>query len=193
MSATQYYCAATLDGYIAESDDSIGWLLGYDGSFEGEGLEDGPMVDGGAYERFYDGVGALVSGSTTYEFVVDHVPPGGWPYAGKPYWALSSRELARPEGEGVDVRVANAAVTDLHDEMLAAADGRNLWVVGGGSVASQFAAAGLLDEVVVTVVPVVIGAGKPLFDDRLPGGPLQLLGTTVFGNGMVELRYAVVR
>jgi dihydrofolate reductase len=77
--------------------------------------------------------------------------------------------------------------------MLAAADGRNLWVVGGGSVASQFAAAGLLDEVVVTVVPVVIGAGKPLFDDRLPGGPLQLLGTTVFGNGMVELRYAVVR
>ncbi len=191
MSVVQYYCAATLDGYIAEADDSLGWLFAYDGSFDGEDAEPGPMSDGGSYERFYDGVGALVSGSTTYEFVLDHLPEGGWPYSGKPYWVLSSRDLPAPDGE--DVRVANAQVTDLHEEMTGAAGGKNLWVVGGGNVASQFAAAGLLDEVLLTVVPVVIGTGKPLFDERLPGGAMKLLGTRTFANGMVELRYGLER
>ena len=76
VASTQYYCAATLDGYIADSDDGLGWLFGYEGSFEGEDLESNPMADDGAYERFYDGVGALVSGSTTYEFVIDHMEAG---------------------------------------------------------------------------------------------------------------------
>ena len=191
---TQYYCAATLDGFIAEADDSIGWLMDYEGSFEGEGVEPSPMSDGGSYERFYEGVGALVSGSVTYEFVLDHIADGGeWPYKGKPYWTLSSRDLPTPEGEGVDVRFASAEVADLHGELIAAAGGQNLWIVGGGNVASQFADKGLLDEVIVTVVPVVLGAGKPLFDRRLPGGPMQLLGTSTFSSGMVELRYQIQR
>jgi dihydrofolate reductase len=65
--------------------------------------------------------------------------------------------------------------------------------VGGGNVASQFADAGLLDELLVTVVPVVLGTGKPLFDRRLPGGAMQLTGTRTFDTGMVELRYEVAR
>jgi dihydrofolate reductase len=194
VSKTQYYCAASLDGYIAESDDSLGWLLDYEGSFEGDGVESSPRGEGGAYEQFYEGVGALISGATTYEFVLDHVGGDGeWPYRGKPYWVLSSRDLPAPMGEDVDVRVVNARVADLYDEMIAAAGERNLWVVGGGSVASQFADEGLLDEVLVTVVPVVLGAGKPLFDRRLPGGAMQLLGTRVFDTGMVELRYEIER
>ncbi len=152
------------------------------------------MTQGGAYERFYEGVGALVSGSTTYEFVVDHLSDDNeWPYKAKPYWVLSSREVRVPEGEGIDVRVADARLADVHEEMVASAGDRNLWVVGGGNVASQFAEAGLLDEVLVTVVPVVLGGGKPLFNDQLPGRPLRLTGTTAFDSGMVELRYAVER
>jgi dihydrofolate reductase len=194
MSTTQYYCAASLDGYIAEADDSLDWLLDYEGSFEGDGVESGPRGDGGAYERFYQGIGALVSGATTYEFVLDHLSEDSeWPYAGKPYWVLSSRELPVPEGQGVDVRIVKAKVANLYDEMIAAAGERNLWIVGGGNVASQFADAGLLDEVLVTVVPVVLGSGKPLFDDRLPGGAMQLMGTRVFDTGMVELRYEIRR
>ena len=77
--------------------------------------------------------------------------------------------------------------------MIAAAGERDLWVVGGGNVASQFADRGLLDEVLVTVVPVVLGKGKPLFDRRVPGGPMQLAGTRTFDTGMVELRYEIVR
>jgi dihydrofolate reductase len=186
----RYYCAATLDGYIAESDDTLGWLLGYEGSYDGEDAE--PIK--GSYESFYEGVGALVSGSTTYEWVLDHIgSEGEWPYRGKPTWVLSSRDLPLPQGDGVDVRIANAAVADLHEEMLATAGERNLWVLGGGNVASQFADAGLLDELLVTVVPVVLGEGKPLFERRLPGGPMQLIGARPFDSGMVELRYEVRR
>jgi dihydrofolate reductase len=191
MARTQYYCAASLDGYIAEADDTLGWLLGYEGSFEGEGAV---STDGPPYESFYEGVGALVSGSVTYEFILAHMGEGGeWPYKGKPYWMLSSRDLPVPDGEGVDVRIVNGAVADLHNEMIASAGERDLWVVGGGNVASQFADEGLLDEVLVTIVPVVLGAGKPLFDRRLPGGPMQLMGVRPFNTGMVELRYEIRR
>jgi dihydrofolate reductase len=191
MGRTQYYAAATLDGYIADPDDGIGWLMGYEGSFDGEGAEPGPMTKGGPYDRFYAEVGALVSGSVTSEFVLEH--GGEWPYAGKPYWVLSSRELGRPEGEDVDVRIVDAKVEEIHGEMLEAAGSKNVWVVGGGNVASQFADAGLLDELHLTVVPVILGDGKPLFDRSPPGGPMQLTGTRPFESGMVELRYEIKR
>ena len=194
MTRTQYYCAASLDGYIAEADDSLDWLTGYRGSFEHESAETGPMGEGGPYEAFYDGVGALVAGSVTYEWILDHLDvagDGAWPYPGKPFWVLTSRDLRVPEGEGVDVRFANAPVAELHGEMAASAGDGTLWVVGGGGVASQFAEAGLLDELLVTVVPVVLGAGKPLFDRRLPGPPMQLTGPRTFVTGMVELQYEI--
>lgn len=185
MSLVRYYCATSLDGYIAERDDTLEWLTRYEGSFEGADSEEGM----GGYERFYEQIGALVMGSITYEFVLEHIDQ--WPYTGKPTWVLSSRDLPRPDGDGVDVRVAAAEVPDLIDEMLEAAGGRDLWVVGGGNVASQFADHGLLDRVEVTIVPVVLGAGKPLFDRRLPAGPMQLIGARTFSSGMVGLSYEV--
>ncbi len=187
MSLVRYYAATTLDGYIAESDDTLDWLLKYEGSYEGADSDQGQA----GYETFYGGIGALVSGSTTYEWVLEH--GSAWPYAGKPCWILSSRELPKPEGEDVDVRVVSGEVPDLIDEMLASAGERDLWIVGGGNVASQFADHGLLDRVEVTVVPVVLGEGKPLFERRLPGGPMQLLGTRTHSSGMVSLDYEIKR
>lgn len=194
MATTIYYCACALDGYIAAADDSLDWLTSYRGSYEGEGAEPDPMSEGGPYEEFYAGVRALVMGSATYEWVLDHLDEAGggeWPYRGKPCWVLSSRELRRPEGDGVDVRVVEASVGELYEEIAAAAGDGALWIVGGGGVASQFAEEGRLDEVHLTVVPVVLGSGKPLFERPLPSGSMQLTGTRAFANGMVELRYAV--
>src|SRR5688572_25857492 len=124
MAKIQYYCAATLDGYIADSDDGIDWLTGYEGSYAGEDAEPSPMSDGGSYEAFYEGVGALISGSATYEFVLNHIGEGGKsPYAGKPYWVLSSRDLPAIDD---DVRVTNAPLKELHAEMAAAAGEKNI-------------------------------------------------------------------
>jgi dihydrofolate reductase len=178
---TVYYCATSLDGYIAESDDNIDWLTGYEGRPLGPEVEPAAGEFPATYEEFYEGVGALVSGSVTYEWVLAHIDE--WPYAGKPYWVLTSRELPAPEGQ--DVRFNGS-----FEEMIASAGDRKLWIVGGGGVANQFAEARLLDEVCVTVVPVVLGTGKPLFDRRLPGGPMQLTGVLPRASGMVELRYA---
>lgn len=187
MSKTQYYAAATLDGYIAGADDDLDWLTGYQGSY------DGPKVEPreGRYEGFYDGVGALVMGSATYEWLLDQVST--WPYPGRPTWILTSRELPMPAGDDVDVRIVDGRVPDLYPEMMAAAGDRNLWVVGGGNVASQFADERLLDELIVTVVPVVLGTGKPLFDRPVPGGPMQLVEAHALDSGMVELRYTIER
>jgi len=187
MPSTQYYCAMSLDGFIAESDDTLDWLTKYDGSYDAPGAESER-----SYPAFYEQVGAMVMGSATYEFVLDELT--SWPYEGKPTWVLSTRDLPRPgDDDPENLKIVDAEVTDLHDEMIAAAGERNLWVIGGGNVASQFADAGLLDELILTVVPVVLGEGKPLFDRRLPGGPLQLLGTREFTSGMVELRYEIRR
>lgn len=182
----QYYCAASLDGYIAAPGDDLDWLLGYRPAARDEGGAAGPLSEGGSYDAFYEGVGALVSGSVTYEWILEHLDE--WPYAGKPYWVLSSRDLPRPPGAEDEVRVAEAAVEEIHDEVAAAAGGRNVWVVGGAPVASQYVDAGLLDDLLLTVVPVVLGAGKPLFA-QAPPRPLRLAGTTGYANVMVELRY----
>ena len=181
---TRYYCAASLDGYIAESDDSLDWLTGYEGSFEGADSDEKQA----GYESFYKGIGALVMGSVTYEWVLAHVEQ--WPYPDMPVWVLSSRELPQPEGNEVPVRVVDAQVADLIDELLGAAADRDLWIVGGGNVASQFADSGLLDRLEITLVPVVLGSGKPLFAGPLRR-PMQLLGARTFSSGMVGLSYEV--
>ncbi|HET8759112.1 MAG TPA: dihydrofolate reductase family protein [Solirubrobacteraceae bacterium] len=180
MSRVVYYAAMSLDGYIAESDDTLDWLTKF------PGVEPGPAVTtvAGGYDEFYEDIGAMVMGSVTYEWVLDHIT--SWPYSGKPTWILTSRELPAPAGE--DVRFGSD-----FQAMIESAGDRKLWVVGGGNVASQFADAGLIDEVWVTVVPVVLGAGKPLFDRRLPGPPMRLTEALPRASGMIELRFDVVR
>jgi dihydrofolate reductase len=72
--------------------------------------------------------------------------------------------------------------------MVEAAGDRNVYLVGGGDLASQFVDAGLLDELIVTIVPVVLGDGLPTFASRLEPGHLHTTATRAFANGMVELR-----
>lgn len=151
-----YYTATTLDGFIADPDDSLDWLLRQP---QGEA---GPFD----FETFMSGVGAIVMGSTTYEWVLAHEADTGaaWPYT-VPAWVMTTREL-RPVA-GADIRFASGAVRPVFDAMTAAAGDRRLWLVGGGDLAGQFADAGLLDEVVVSTAPVTLGAGRPLLPRRL--------------------------
>ena len=181
MAQTIYFAAATLDGFIADRDDGIDWLTGFEPTYDepGDDVKD-------AIDDFVDRTGALVMGSSTYEFILGH----DWPYGDRPSWVLTSREL--PLAEGADIRFHDGPVADIHPEMVDAAGDRDLWVVGGGPVASDLVDAGLLDELWVTIVPVVLGAGKPLFSRPIDRA-MRLLGTRTFGTGMFELRYALAR
>ncbi len=98
----------------------------------------------------------MAMGATTYAWIVEHGE--SWPYE-LPSWVFTHRQL---ESASEHVRFASGDVAPAHAEMLAAAGGRNRWIVGGGDLAGQFAAAGLLDEVIVYIAPVTLGAGAPL-------------------------------
>ena len=174
---TQYYTATSLDGFIADANNSLDWLMQ---------LGDPPES---SYGPFIADIGAMAMGSTTYEWVLKHgnVPP--WPYT-QPTWVFSSREL--PPIEGADIRFVRGDVRPVHAEMVAAANGKNVWVVGGGELAGQFHDAGLLDELIIQIAPVTLAGGAPLLPRRIAHPPLQLTAMQQFG-AFVELRYDVRR
>ncbi|GAB3599762.1 dihydrofolate reductase family protein [Microbacterium tumbae] len=150
---THFYTATSLDGFIATREHSLDWLLTQDID------TDGPM----AYPGFIQGIGALAMGASTYEWVMEH-ENGAWGYA-QPTWVFTHRDLA-PPATG-DVRFTQKDVRTVHAEMVDAAGGKDLWIVGGGDLAGQFADAGLLDEVWVQYAPVTLGAGAPLLPRAL--------------------------
>jgi dihydrofolate reductase len=182
VSLTQYYTATTLDGFIADGHHSLDWL------FTRRQDRAGPLN----YADFIAGIGALSMGSTTYEWILDHEfkdkDPADWkwPYD-IPCWVFTHRQLQVVPGAAITF--TSADVASVHAEMVAAAGGRNVWVVGGGDLAGQFADAGLLDEVVVYVAPVTLGGGAPLLPRRLE---LQLEETARNGD-FVTARFSVVR
>lgn len=176
---TQYYTASSLDGFIATEDDSLEWLF--------------PLGDPGetSYPEFIRDVGALAMGSSTYEWMLRHAIGKGepWPYT-QPVWVFTSRELD-PVAEA-DVRFVRGDVRPVHEEMVRAATGKNLWLVGGGDLVGQFHDAGLLDEIIVQIGSVTLGRGKPLLPRRIVGAStMRLLSATQIGAGLAELRYEV--
>lgn len=179
---TQYYTAASLDGFIATEDDSLDWLFS---------LGD---INDTSYPSFIAEVGALTMGSATYEWMLRHADKmaketgSPWPYT-QPTWVFSSRKL--PAIEGADIRFVTGDVKPVHAEMARAAGAKNIWIVGGGDLAGQFFDANLLDEVIVQVGSVTLGRGKPLFPRRITSPPLRLMSARQAGAGFAELRYQV--
>jgi dihydrofolate reductase len=170
LSRTQYYVAATIDGYISTPDGGLDWLFAVEGGKE-------------SYEPFFAEVGALAMGAGTYEWLLDRVE--SWPYSDHVTWVFTHREL-KPF-EDAELRFVQGSPSEHFEDMREAAGNRNLWVVGGGDLASQFAGEGLLDELILTVAPTVLGEGIPLFANGLPG-QLRLKSSEQKGTA-VELRY----
>jgi dihydrofolate reductase len=182
VSRTQYYAATTLDGFIADPDDSLDWL------FTRNQDRDGPLN----YAEFISEVGALAMGSTTYQWILDYeskdMDPAEqrWPYD-VPCWVFTHRDLRVMPG--AQIELTSEDIATVHERMVGAAGGRNVWIVGGGDLAGQFAEAGLLDEVIVYIAPVTLGAGKPLLTRRVE---LRLVETARNGD-FVCARFTVVR
>lgn len=175
---TQYLVASSLDGFIADEHDDLDWLLTMPGGDD----------EANPYGAFIEQVGALAMGATTYEWVLDH-EQGPWPYA-QPTWVFTHRDLPL-RGGGGEIRLTRAPAPEVHAEMLAAAEGRNVWLVGGGDLVGQFLDADLLDEVIVSVAPVLLGGGAPLLPRRRTE-PMRLLSATPSPAGtFVHLHYSL--
>jgi dihydrofolate reductase len=178
---TQYYTATSLDGFIADSQNSLDWLFQF-----GE-------VQGDSYANFISEVGAIAMGSTTYEWLLNHQSnegdrPQAWPYE-QPTWVFTSRIV--PTIEGADIRFVKGDVRPVHQEMIVAAGNKNIWIVGGGDLVGQFYDRGLLDEIIVSIASVTLGSGAPLLPRTITKPPLRLLSAKVYGDAFAELRYEV--
>ena len=157
-----YYVAASLDGFIATPDGGIDWLQPFENTGEDYG-----------YAEFYASIEAVLLGRKTYEQCLQFPE---WPYAGKPYWVLSKASGNTPA----------KVLSEMRSRGL-----RRAWLVGGGKLAASFRAEGIITEHIVSVIPVLLGAGIPLFDGPGPREALRLASTKSFANGIVQLRYAV--
>lgn len=176
MSATLiYYVASSLDGYIARPDGSVDWLKYFQSQDDDHG-----------YAAFYAGIDGLLMGRGTYLQCLDF---GDWPYADKPAIVLTRANhlpLASPRVELQHCPPSEALAS------LEARGCQRIWLAGGGSLAGNCLAADLLDEVIVSIIPHLLGAGIPLFGIGLERR-LQLLEQRSFPSGIVQVRYQVIK
>jgi dihydrofolate reductase len=183
--ATIYYTATSLDGFLATEDDAIDWLFSL-----------GDIADT-SYASFIASVGALCMGASTYEWMRQHAETvasevgSPWPYT-QPTWVFTHRTLPRIAPDAA-IEFVHGDVRSVHEQMVRAAAGRHVWIVGGGDLAGQFHDAGLLDEVMVQVGSVTLGRGKPLFPRRVTMPSWQLQSVRQVGTGFAELHYRVIR
>jgi dihydrofolate reductase len=182
--ATIYYTATSLDGFLATAEHSLDWLFEVPGAAEAEsGIGD-----------FMAGIGALAMGSSTYEWLLavekPHEKPGAWQesFGDRPTWVFTHRNL--PSVPDADIRFTQAPVDQVHAKMAAGAGDRDIWLMGGGDLVGQFADAGLLDRVMVTIAPVTLGAGAPLLPRDIRSDQLTLTSVSQAGQ-FAELAYDV--
>ena len=168
------YIASSLDGYIATEEHSLDWLF----AVEGEG-------DNGI-SKFYETVDSLLMGRVTYDWIMDY-EKGEFPYKGKECYVFSK---SRKE-ENEYVTFVNEDIPQF-TKNLKNKNGKTIWLVGGGNLLDTFMKEKLVDEIIVTIAPVLIGSGIPLFKNYNFQTFLSLKEINRF-NQFVELHYEVVR
>ncbi|GGN69640.1 hypothetical protein GCM10010112_35370 [Actinoplanes lobatus] len=182
MAKTQYYTATSIDGYIADENNSLEWLFEVD-----EGTEN-------PFGEFFEGVGAFAMGATTYEWILEHdnlvEEPENWHdmYGDVPCWVFTHRDL--PLVPDANIFMISGDVRRVHEAMTVAAQGRNVWLAGGGNLVGQFVAEGLLDEIILGIVPAILGSGVPILRHRLLVNDLVLTNMREVGQ-FAYLTYAV--
>lgn len=170
------FIATSLDGFIARENGDLDWLP----TGHGDGGEDY------GYKAFMETVDVLIMGRNTYEKVLTF---GAWPYETTPVIVLSSRPLAIPTHLSATVESISAAPAELVAR-LAARGARHLYIDGGKAI-QGFLDAGLIQRLIITRVPVLLGRGIPLFGPLHRDSVLRHIDTRHFPNGLVQSEYEV--
>ena len=172
------HVVSSLDGYIAKKDNSVSWLESAGGVYEaGVSLSEEEMA------TFVKAIDCYVLGSRTYE----HALELGWPYGDTPTVVVTGRKLSSTRKS---VEFYSGDLKTLVDEKLAPRY-RNIWLVGGAMLCQRFLELGLVDEIRLTLAPVLLGRGLRLFGDLLKEERLDLKNVVAYKNGFVDLAYTV--
>lgn len=181
---TAVFIGLSVDGFIARPDGGLDWLTGAAESPDSAAGEDY------GYERFIAGIDALVMGRKTYETVLGF---GDWPYGTRRVVVVSSSPERIEVPSQLADRVETTAATPM--DIVAALESRGFRraYLDGGRLIQSFLSAGLVDELILTRVPVLIGEGIPLFGPTPQDIRLDHLETRAFASGAVQSRYRLSR
>ena len=165
------YIAPTLDGYIAGPNGEIDWLS----------VLEQPGEDYG-YAQFYDSVDALVMGRKTYELAAS---VADWPYPSKPSFVFTRQTLT----------TSHEAITSVSEPVETVMDNlrtqgfQHVWLVGGGELIRSFLDQGLIDEHIISFLPIILGAGIPLFPPPSAERKLKLISSKSYASGLIQAHY----
>lgn len=174
---TSVYIATSLDGFIARANGDLDWLTASDG---------GTAASDYGYQEFIDSVDVIVMGRHTFEkaLTFDH-----WPYSGKKVVVLSSRPVPIPQPLAAEVEALSLAPHDLVARL--SARGCSHLYIDGGKTIQRFLNAGLIDQLIITSIPILLGDGIPLFGALDHDIQLTHIETQQFENGFVQSRYTI--
>ena len=159
------YVATSLDGFIARKNGSVEWLTKFSNTEEDYG-----------YKEFLDSVGTVILGNTTYkEF--------GAPYKNKECFVFSRKNSGKEKNITYVNDNAKNFIENLPD------DERKIWLVGGANIAKEFLKNNLIDEFIITIIPIVLGEGIPLFAKGIEEHNLEFLNSQSYDSGVVQLHY----
>ena len=169
MRRIRYNVAASLDGFIADADGSYDWIP----------LE--PAIDFGA---LFARVDTVLLGRKSYELTLRDPAARTWPAGAR--LVVFSRTLRAADHPDVTIVADDAAgaVAALHST-----PGGDIWLYGGGELFATLLAAGQVDSVEVTLIPIMLGGGVPLLPSTTARVPLRLVDTRVYPSGQVTLHY----
>jgi len=163
------YIATSLDGFIARKDGSVDWLSPYEKGQEDYG-----------YNEFFKKIGTVIMGNTTYKQVLTF---GEFPYRGKDCFVFTrNKEKSKDENVTFVSKNAKDFISQLREN-------KNIWLVGGASIIDEFLKFDLIDEFIITIIPILLGEGIPLFRGRSNEKNLKLIDVKTFDQGLVQLHY----
>lgn len=165
------YIATSLDGYIAKPNDDLGFLS----IVEQEGEDYG-------YFKFVESVDTVIMGRKTYDWVMTQVPE--FPHADKQAFIIT--RTTRPSIGNTHFYTENL---ETLIRQLKSGEGKDIFVDGGAEIVNELLKANLIDEFIISVIPILVGAGTKLFQDNRPELPLELISSQSFAKGLVQLRY----
>ena len=174
------HMVSSVDGFIGKKDNSVSW-------FETSHSYEKGIV-GQDPEEFLKAIDCYILGSRTYELAVELSKSYGWAYGDKPTIVVSTRKL---KSDRQNIEFFSGDLNKLVEEQLKPKF-RNVWVVGGATLAKNFLRLKLVNEIRVSILPIILGEGLPYFDHIGQEVVLHLKDTVAYKNGMVELFYDVV-
>lgn len=144
------YISQSLDGYIADRDGNVNWILGNDENYESDY----------GYETFIKDIDTVILGSKTYKQIKNDLSPDKWVYEDLQSYVLTSEQIEAAE----KIKYVNTKVKDLIDK-LRQEQGKDIWICGGANLVNQCVKEDLIDEYQITTVPIILGTGIRLFEE----------------------------